>query len=140
MISPRLRAAATLIAVFALGAATGAAGMRYVTYRSVHRFLDAPPWEARRRAMMWAIERNLTLTGDQRTRIEAILAGHGPELAAIARHSEPEVEALTDRIHAEIRATLTPDQLAPFDELAARIKERHRRALAGGGEDGGAHP
>jgi hypothetical protein len=135
LISPRLRAAGTLVAVFALGAATGAAGMRYTTSRSVHHFLDAPPGETHRRAMMWALERHLTLSADQRTRIEAILASHSPELAAIARRTEPELDAVTDRIHAEIRATLTPDQLAPFDELAARIKERHRRALA---EDGGA--
>ncbi len=139
MISPRLRAAGTLIAVFVLGAATGAAVTRYTTSRSVHHFLDAPPSEARQRAMLWALDRKLSLSGEQRQRIEGILAAHSAEFAAIARRSEPELGPLMDRVQVEIRATLQPDQLGKFDELAARMKERHRRALGGGAaDDGGA--
>jgi hypothetical protein len=139
VISPRLRAAATLIAVFALGAATGAAVTRYTTSRSVHHFLDASPSEARRQAMVWALDRKLSLSGEQRERIEAILAAHNPEFAAIARRTEPELNPLMDRVHAEIRATLTSEQQGKFDELATKLKERHRRALGfGSGEDGGA--
>ena len=134
MISPRLRAAATLLAVFALGTATGAAGSRYATSRSLHHLLDASPHEARRRAMLWALDRKLSLSGEQHERIEAILAAHNAEFAAIARRSEPELAPIMDRIEVEIRATLTPDQQGKFDELAAKMKERHHRALGASGE------
>ena len=135
-ISPRLRAAGTLLAVFALGAATGAAGMRYSTARSLHYLLDAPPGEARRRAMVWALDRRLSLSDAQHARVEAILAAHSGEYAAIYRRTEPEMAALRARVEGEIREVLRPDQQGKFDELAARFKARHRRAL--GLDDGGA--
>ncbi len=129
MISPRLRAAGTLLAVFALGAATGGAVVRYTTTRSIHHLLDAPPGEARRRAMLWALDRKLSLTDAQRDRIEGILTAHAGEYAAIHRRTEPEMAALRARVEGEIREVLTPDQKGKFDELAAKLKARHRRAL-----------
>jgi len=88
--------------------------------------------------MLWALDRKLSLSGEQRERIEGILAAHSAEFAAIARRSEPELEPLMDHVQLEIRATLTPDQLGKFDELATRLKERHRRALGGSAaEDAG---
>jgi Spy/CpxP family protein refolding chaperone len=135
LISPRLRAGATLLAVFALGAATGAAGARYTTSRSLHHFLDASPSEARRRAMLWALDRKLSLSDEQRDRIEAILASHSAEFAAIARRTEPELEPLMARVEVEIRATLTPEQQAKFVELSAKRRERRLRALESGDTD-----
>jgi Spy/CpxP family protein refolding chaperone len=129
VISPRLRAAAALLVVFGLGVATGSAGTRYSAARSLHHFLDAPPSEARRRAIVWALDRHLSLSSEQRDRIEAILASHSPELTAIARRTEPELTPIMDRIEQEMRATLTPDQQGKFDTLAARFKERRRRSL-----------
>ncbi len=129
MISPRLRAAGTLLAVFALGAATGSAATRYHSSRSLHHFLDAPPSEARRRAIVWALDRHLSLSSEQRERIEAILAAHSPELTAIARRNEPELAPIMDRIQEEMRATLTPEQQGKFDSLASHFKERRRRSL-----------
>jgi hypothetical protein len=129
VIPPRLRAAGTLLAVFALGAATGSAATRYHASRSLHHLLDAPPSEARRRAIVWALDRQLSLSSDQRERIEAILAAHSGELSAIARRTEPELSPIMARIEEEMRATLRPDQQGKFDTLAARFKDRHRRAL-----------
>jgi Spy/CpxP family protein refolding chaperone len=133
VISPRLRAAGTLLVVFGLGAATGVAGTRYTSSRSLHHFLDAPPSEAHRRAIVWALERKLSLTSEQRDRIEAILASHNAEFVAIARRTEPELEPLWARVHDEMRATLTPEQQGKFDELTAKYKERRRRAIAADG-------
>ena len=132
MISPRLRAVATLVAVFACGAATGAAVMRYTASRSIHHLLDAPPTEARRRAMVWAIDRKLSLSSEQRDRIEAILAAHSGEFTAIALRTEPQLAPLMAQVESEIRATLTPDQQPKFDALATKFKERRRRALGVG--------
>jgi Spy/CpxP family protein refolding chaperone len=129
VISPRLRAAATLLAVFALGAATGSAGTRYASMRSLHRFLDAPPSEARHRAMLWALDHHLSLSSEQRGRIDAIFAAHSGELAAIARRNEPELAPVMARIHEEIRATLTPEQQPKFDALTTKLRERRRHAL-----------
>jgi Spy/CpxP family protein refolding chaperone len=135
VISPRLRAVGTLVAVFACGAATGAGVTRYTTSRSMHHLLDAPPTEARRRAMVWALDRKISLTSEQRERIEAILAAHSGEFSAIALRTEPELAPLMDRVESEIRATLTPEQQPKFDELSAKFKERRRRSL---GIDAGA--
>jgi hypothetical protein len=129
VISPRLRAVGTLVVVFACGAATGAAGTRYTTSRSIHHLLDAPPTEARRRAMVWAIDRKLSLSSEQRERIEAILAAHSGEFTAIALRTEPELAPLMDQVESEIRASLTPEQQPKFDELAKKFKDRRRRAI-----------
>jgi len=129
VISPRLRATGTLLAVFALGAATGGAVVHYKTSRSIHHLLDASPGEARRRAMIWALDRKLSLTDAQRDRIEAILVAHAGEYAAIYRRTEPDMAALRLRVEGEIREVLTPDQQPKFDELATKLKARHRHAL-----------
>ena len=132
MISPRVRAVATLLAVFALGAAAGSAGTRYFTLRSLHHFLDTPPSEARQRAILWALDRQLSLSPEQHQRIEAILAAHKGEFTAIARRAEPDLAPLMVRVEGEMRATLTPEQQPRFDELTAKMKERRRRALSAG--------
>jgi Spy/CpxP family protein refolding chaperone len=129
VISARLRAAGALLVVFALGAATGSAATHYRAARSLHHFLDAPPSEARRKAIVWALDHHLSLSSEQRTQIEAILAAHSPELTAIARRNEPELSPIMDRMQDEMRATLTPRQQAKFDSLTTHFRDRRRRAL-----------
>jgi uncharacterized membrane protein len=62
----------------------------------------------------------LGLTPEQTARARAIFESHRAELQAAIEESFPRVRAVQDRIDAEIRALLTPEQAARFDELRKR--------------------
>lgn len=58
----------------------------------------------------------LSLSPDQQKRIEQIVSGYRPQFEAIVRESFPRVRAVQERMNAEIRAVLTPEQRKQFDE------------------------
>jgi hypothetical protein len=62
----------------------------------------------------------LGLTPDQAARARAIFESHRAELQAAIEESFPRVRAVQDRVDAELRALLTPEQAARFDELRKR--------------------
>jgi Spy/CpxP family protein refolding chaperone len=81
----------------------------------------------------------LDLTDKQEQDARAIFEKHRPELDAILRESFPRVRAVNDRIDAEIRALLTPEQQKKFDELRAR-RPRHGPGRPGEGPGPGEPP
>jgi hypothetical protein len=58
----------------------------------------------------------VSLSPDQQKKIERIVTGYRPEFEAILRESFPRVRAVQERMNAEIRAVLTPEQRKQFDE------------------------
>ncbi len=73
--------------------------------------------------MRWA-GRDLDLTPEQRQRIEGILRDGQERTRATWMKIAPELRKELEQVKAEIRAELTPDQRAKFDEL---LKQRQRR-------------
>ncbi len=78
----------------------------------------------------------LDLTAEQRSRIVAIMKRGRPRTDSVLRHMLPRLRAVTDSIHAEIRAVLTPEQLARWDSMLAEMRTRRGRMRHGQGRRG----
>lgn len=64
--------------------------------------------------------RELNLTDEQRAQIHEIMEQAGPQTDEVLNELLPRLRAVTDSIHDEIRAVLTPEQAAKLDSLLPR--------------------
>jgi hypothetical protein len=124
---PKWQAIGILLAVFTLGAVTGAGAMAAwhgKQRRDVARLGFGPRGERPIMAMM----RRLELTYEQRAAIEAILEKHGPQRRVIMQDMMgkcgQELEQEKALLDGDIRAILNAAQRARFDELSVRQRER----------------
>ena len=109
-------------AVFVAGALCGGSiAWRYARHG---RFDEHRP----RASMMQRLEQNLSLTPEQKARIEPIVLRGQEEIAKARRDGLQAIRTITDRIHNEIAAELTPEQKAKLDEMRQRFRERVDRA------------
>jgi Spy/CpxP family protein refolding chaperone len=123
------RAVFYLVLVFLLGAVVGGLATHWATGRgwaAGHSDYRRDP----RGALEW-LERDLRLTPEQRTQVEAILDETGQGYRAIRQRTRPEYEAVRQQGREKIRAVLNAEQRARFEELVqeidARRRERHRQ-------------
>jgi Spy/CpxP family protein refolding chaperone len=125
----RIKAYLALVGMFVLGAVSSAAAYHAVTRRDDAEFFsgDRSKFEARR---LEAMGRELELDDDQLAKIREIFEKHGDERRRLLRQ---EIEtcggpmnAHRERVDAEIRGVLGPEQRARFEALRA---ERRRRLL-----------
>src|SRR5512136_789244 len=126
--SPRrlhLWTALVLVAVFAAGAATGA-GVTWAL-RPPHPRGGPPPAGG-----IPPFVARLGLSPEQEARVRAIAERHRPELEAAIQETFPRLRAVQDEVDREIRAVLTPEQAARFDELKSRRPPFRGRGEAGG--------
>ncbi len=119
----RVKGIAILLLTFLVGGLAGAALERARATRST----PEPPtrgWEARRGAVRpGRLPRpfgQLDLTDEQRARISEIMEEAWPQTEEIMSEMLPRLRAVTDSIHDEIRAVLTPEQAAQLDSLLPR--------------------
>jgi Spy/CpxP family protein refolding chaperone len=86
------------------------------------------------------LERDLSLTTEQRARIDEILQQARIESDRLHRELVPRVREHMERTRAEIRDVLTPEQQAKFDALRERYRERAEHFLLGRGARGHGPP
>jgi Spy/CpxP family protein refolding chaperone len=136
----RLLGAALLVAAFSTGALVGAAGDRLLA-RDDGRDRRGPRFAfgSAHRPGGHVVEKRvllfepLDLSEEQRERIEDVLERGRGQLEESWRRIRPELGALVDSTHDEIRALLTPEQQRLFDRFREdRLRFRRRW---GGGED-----
>ncbi len=108
----RLLTALLLVATFAAGTVTGAGIYRWVD--SGHGHPGPPPMPAP------IPFEELNLSAEQQDKIHAIFEAHRPELDALIRQAYPKVQAINEQMDREMRAVLTPEQQARFDQIKAR--------------------
>lgn len=127
MVNARVKGAAVLVAVFALGAVAGGGGSYAWLRRDEVTSADEEPGLRSPRRLR-ALERSLDLTPSQRDRVRAILAQSGDRRRRLAQGMHErcgeELRAHHDAVSAQIRALLTPEQQPRFDEITARQRER----------------
>jgi Spy/CpxP family protein refolding chaperone len=70
------------------------------------------------------LDRQLDLTDEQRTKIEAILDRRHERIRAIMEQTHPRVRAEVEQTNAEIEAILTPEQRVKFEKLKMRLMMR----------------
>ncbi|MBI2898439.1 MAG: hypothetical protein HYY06_33115 [Deltaproteobacteria bacterium] len=133
MRTSRAKAAAVILLVFLLGGVTGAALTRWVVARKLSELLESDPVTVRQRVILFALDRKLDLSDDQRSRIRRILAAQRPEFAAVARKLDAELRPLRTRTASRIREVLEQKQRRRFDLLMERLETKLRRFEAGSG-------
>jgi Spy/CpxP family protein refolding chaperone len=119
--TPRAKAALLFIGVFALGGAAGAGASRAYMWRQIRPTMDAPFGEARARFRLQAMQRQLDLSSEQLTKVEAILRDAEAERERLLSACQPGLDELRQRTEAQILEVLRPEQRDRYRELA-----RHR--------------
>jgi hypothetical protein len=80
--------------------------------------------------LLWSLEQKLSLSAQQREKIEGILLTHEPEMRAVTQPCDTQARTIRDRTRAEIRACLTPPQQADYDQLMTRYDESRNQPPA----------
>lgn len=119
----RAKGIAILLLTFLVGGLAGAALERARASRGTPQ-PAARWWEARpgprRPGGLPRMFRELNLTDEQRAQIHEIMEQAGPQTDEVLNELLPRLRAVTDSIHDEIRAVLTPEQAAKLDSLLPR--------------------
>ena len=93
-------------------------------------FRDGPPGSGREKhfeELCDRMERDLGLNPEQRNQIEAIIRDTHGRVRTLVDGLKPETQAEFQRMELEIKAVLTPEQAAKFDELAQQRRQRMMR-------------
>ena len=124
--SARRKAALWVAAVFLLGAALGGAVGYIFAHRSVSA--NAPLSEPERRAhRVEQLTQELSLTGDQRQQLDAILSQVHGEYKALREQGDARMDQARQQGRNQIRAILTPEQKPKFEEFLKRMDEERKR-------------
>jgi Spy/CpxP family protein refolding chaperone len=111
--------------LFVLGIALGSVG----TYLVTMRVQAARPTAAGSRAPghMAMFTRDLNLTSDQQTQVQAILNDTRARYTELHEKLDPEYELVRKQSRDRIRQLLTPDQRPKFEELLRQMDEERRK-------------
>jgi len=124
----KLKGGLILLGVFVLGSLTGAAGMRAYMQRDEVEELTGGP-EARFGLQHFrALARELDLSDEQRQQVREIVKKHRPErrrlMQELSEGCGADMQEHKQKVDAEIRAVLTPEQQQRFDALLSKQRER----------------
>lgn len=120
------RALAYLLLVFVLGVAVGVLGSLWAERQGWAQTRWSSGHGSRPGTIEW-LTRELNLTAEQQTQLQAILDETGAGYEAIRERTRPEYERVRQDGRAKIRALLTEEQRAKFEELVRRIDEERAR-------------
>jgi Spy/CpxP family protein refolding chaperone len=119
------KAVLLVFVLFALGVALGSVG----TYMVTTRVLAARPQTTltRNPGHMAIFTRDLNLSQDQQTQIQAILNDTRARYAELHQKLDPEYEQVRHEGRERIRQVLTPEQRPKFEDLLRQIDEDRRK-------------
>jgi Spy/CpxP family protein refolding chaperone len=111
--------------LFILGIALGSVG----TYLVTMRVQAARPAGAGERAPshMAMFTRDLNLTPEQQTQVQAIMNETRSHYAELHQKLDPEYEQVRQQSREHIRQVLTPEQRPKFEELLRQMDEERRK-------------
>jgi hypothetical protein len=109
-----------LVAVFLAGTAAGVAGGRWLTERRT------PPARPNR-SYADRLAQQLKLADAQRDSVVVILRRYDPQMRAIFESVQPQLDSLRERLRADIRVLLNPEQQAAYQQLIERERARFAR-------------
>jgi Spy/CpxP family protein refolding chaperone len=127
------KAVLLVLVLFVLGIALGSLG----TYVVTTRVLAARPLAALTRnppGHMAMFTRDLNLSPDQQTQIQAIMNDTRARYAELHQKLDPEYEQVRQQGRERIRQALTPEQRPKFEDLLRQMDEdrRQRQAITEG--------
>jgi hypothetical protein len=110
MIGPRLRAAAVLLVVFAVGSFAGTAFERH----HIVRVAESVSLLGENEVAMTELSEFLDLDDEQVAQVHAVLAENQHVVQLMWEEFRPEVQAAMREVHMDIAAVLRPDQAERF--------------------------
>jgi Spy/CpxP family protein refolding chaperone len=125
------KAVLMVLLVFVLGIALGGIGMYVVTTRVHAERGQAGGHNPANTMAMFT--RDLNLTPEQQTEIQAILSDTRAHYGELHDKFDPEYERVRHEGRERIRQTLTAEQRPKFEDLLRRIDEDRRRRQAAQG-------
>lgn len=126
----RAWALALLVAVFLVGGVAGVAVDRTLFVdREVSSDQGRRPGDRgdRRRSYLDWLAAELQLSEQQKTEVQAILERHREQVSEVWGEMRPKYEELQEQARAEIRSLLSEEQMAAYDALLERQREREQR-------------
>ena len=120
------KALAFLLAVFVLGAAAGVLGTMWATKTGLAAGSAGPSKFTKPAAMEW-LTNELKLSAEQQLQLGPILDETATNYEAIRERVRPEYDQVRQQSRDRIRAILTPEQKARFEELVRQMDEERAR-------------
>src|SRR5579859_2454132 len=121
------RAAVWVAVVFVLGALLGSvSGYLFAS----HSHADMKPVlsdDERRAQKVSVLTKDLNLTPDQQTKLDATIREAQTKFKAIREASQPQIEAARAEARANVRAFLTADQLPKYEQYLQKIDAARKR-------------
>lgn len=121
------RAAVWVAVVFVLGALLGSvSGYLFAS----HSHADTKPIlsdDERRAQKVSLLTKDLNLTPDQQTKLDAAIREAQTKFKAIREASQPQIEATRAQARANVRSFLTPDQLPKYEQYLQKIDAERKR-------------
>jgi hypothetical protein len=132
----RLAAVLLVIAVFVLGIALGVLGTHFEGYRVFGNNVVRRPRPDRspaaqqheRQAKVEQLTKDLSLTSDQQQKLDSVLTQMSATYAGIHQQFGGQMDQARKQGRDSIRAILTPDQAAKFDEMMRKMDEDRKKA------------
>lgn len=121
----RLKTLVVLVVVFVLGGITGV-GIGGI-YRSNTNASLRDSHRREREAMFEKMQRDLSLTEEQKNEMRKVLDETGTEFRALRNELRPRYVELRLKARGRMRALLAPDQQQKFDRLMAEIDAQKQK-------------
>lgn len=125
--SIKQRAAVWVAVVFVLGALLGSvSGYLF----AAHSHADGKPIlsdDERRAQKVSILTRDLQLTSDQQTKLDATIREAQVKFKAIRDASQPQIDAARAEARAKVRSFLTPEQLPEYEKYLQKIDAERKR-------------
>ncbi len=124
----RLWIVVSLVAVFAIGVAVGYFGERYVVHKR-HEEARGGKGDGRppHFPTVETMAKDLGLSLDQQARIREIFKNNEPRLEALGQEVHAHLGQLREQLMAEIKAVLTPEQIAKLDARLREFREKRKK-------------
>jgi len=129
------KAVLLVFVLFVLGIALGSVGTYMVTTRVLAARPQLTPPRNPSPSHMAMFTRDLNLSPDQQSQIQAILNDTRAHYAALHEKLDPEYEQVRQQGRDRIRQLLTPEQRPKFEDLLRQMDEDRRQRTASEGHD-----
>ncbi len=120
---PRLLAVLALLLAAVGGVAAGVAldqsmsQSRHLGFLARGTAFRPPPNRHPRSELLDRLDASLDLTGEQRVRVDSVLARREAEMRALRDQVRPRFDSIAGRTRTDLLQILTPEQRARFEEL-----------------------
>jgi Spy/CpxP family protein refolding chaperone len=119
-----------VVAVFIVGAIVGGlSATALIRGHFIHVMRSGPPREVHK-PIAERLTVDLSLTPEQRTRVERIVQDFEPRFSEFEQRTRAEIRGIMNEMEGRIREILTPEQQAKYD---ARIRKMHEEMDRRGG-------